>query len=96
MTLKMLGNKILVSLPEQEDEKTEGGVILTEANREHKHGEGTVIAVGPGVQDNQGNIHPIPVKAGDKILYNGHNSLPIKYNNNLYLIIIESDLFAII
>ena len=66
MKFRPLHDRVLLRRLEQ-DEKTAGGIIIPDTAKE-KPQEGEVIAVGPGARAEDGTIHPLDVKAGDRVL----------------------------
>src|SRR5690606_7457501 len=67
MAFRPLHDRILVRRVEA-DEKTAGGIIIPDTAKE-KPQEGEVIAVGPGARNEAGQLQPLDVKAGDRILF---------------------------
>ncbi|CAI8610956.1 unnamed protein product [Vicia faba] len=65
--LKPLSDRVLIKVAEAE-KKTAGGLLLTEATKE-KPSVGTVIAVGPGSVDDEGNRTPLSITPGNTVLY---------------------------
>ncbi len=95
MELRPLGDRIIVK-PLEAEEKTKGGIVLPETAKE-KPQEGKVVAVGKGKVLENGNIHPVEVKVGDRILYGKYsgNEITTKEGDEL-LIMREEDVLAII
>ena len=95
MELRPLGDRIIVK-PLEAEEKTKGGIVLPETAKE-KPQEGKVVAVGKGKILENGNIHPVEVKVGDRILYGKYsgNEITTKEGDEL-LIMREEDVLAII
>ena len=58
--------------------------------------EGTVIAVGPGRVDDNGNRVPIDVKVGDTVLFSKYGGTEVKYGSDEYLVLSARDVLAII
>ena len=77
------------------DEKTKGGIIIPDTAKE-KPQEGEVIAVGPGARGDNGKIHPLDVKAGDRVLFGKWTGSEVKIGGEDLLIVRESDLMGII
>ncbi len=77
------------------EEKTGGGIIIPDTAQE-KPMEGEVIAVGPGARDEQGQIVPLDVKAGDRILFGKWSGTEVKLDGEELLIMRESDIMGII
>ncbi|TCU15297.1 co-chaperone GroES [Rhizobium sullae] len=94
MTFRPLHDRILVRRVESE-EKTKGGIIIPDTAKE-KPQEGEVIAVGPGARNDAGQIQPLDVKAGDRILFGKWSGTEIKINGEDLLIMKESDVMGII
>jgi chaperonin GroES len=94
MTFRPLHDRILVRRVESE-EKTKGGIIIPDTAKE-KPQEGEVIAVGPGARNDAGQIQPLDVKAGDRILFGKWSGTEIKISGEDLLIMKESDVMGII
>jgi chaperonin GroES len=90
--IKPFGNRVVVK--RQEALTTKGGILLPEAAQE-KPREGKVIAVGPGRTDANGRVHPIDLKAGDKVLFSSYAGSEYKADEESYLILSEDDILAI-
>src|SRR3546814_10018067 len=67
MKFRPLHDRVLVRRVEQE-EKTAGGIIIPDTAKE-KPQEGEIIAVGPGARGEDGTLHPLDVKPGDRVLF---------------------------
>ena len=89
MSIKPLGNRVLIKKLEAE-EKTAGGIILTTAAQE-KPQMAEVVAVGPGTKD-----EPMEVKAGDKIVFAKYAGTEVKYEGEEYTIMKQSDILAVV
>lgn len=94
MKIKPLADRLVVK-PEVAEEKTKGGIILPDTAKE-KPVIGTVVAVGPGKKTDDGKIIPMDVKVGDKVLYGKYSGTEVTIEGEEYLIMRESDLFAIV
>jgi chaperonin GroES len=77
-----------------EEEKTQGGLIIPDTAKE-KPQEGTVIAVGPGKQED-GKVMALDVKTGDRILFGKYSGTEIKLNGEEHLILREDDILGVI
>jgi chaperonin GroES len=77
------------------DEKTAGGIIIPDTAKE-KPMEGEVVAVGPGARDEQGQLIPLDVKAGDRILFGKWSGTEVKLDGEDLLIMKESDIMGIV
>jgi len=95
MSIRPLGDRVLVKRIEKEEEKSQGGIIIPDTAKE-KPIEGVVIAVGPGEYDEKGNRKPLEVKPKDKVLFNKYAGTEIKIDGVEHLMMRESDILAII
>jgi chaperonin GroES len=93
ISLKPLGNRVVVE-PIEEEEVTAGGIVLPETAKE-KPQRGKVLAVGPGDRDDNGKRIPLDVKEGDTVLFAKYAGTEIKMDSKKLLIMRESDLLAI-
>ncbi len=94
LKLKPLGNRVVVE-PIEQEEVTAGGIVLPETAKE-KPQKGTVLAIGPGDRDEDGERIPLDVAVGDKVLYAKYSGTEIKVDGKKLLILRESDLLAIV
>ena len=94
MTLKPLGDRLVIKMAETE-ETTKSGIILTGSAKE-KPQEAKVIAVGPGKKDDNGKLIPMDVKVGDTILTSKYGGTEIKIDDKEYKILNASDILAIV
>jgi chaperonin GroES len=94
MKFRPLHDRVLVKRIEQE-EKTKGGIIIPETAKE-KPQEGEVIAVGAGNRDEDGELIPLDVKAGDRILFGKWSGTEVKVDGEELLIMKESDILGIV
>jgi chaperonin GroES len=94
MNLKPLGDRVIVK-PMEAEEKTKGGIILPDTAKE-KPIEGTIVAAGPGKVSDDGKTIKMEVKVGDKVLYGKYSGTEVTVEGEEYLIMRESDIFAII
>lgn len=94
--VKPLGNRVLIERSKAPASK--GGILLPDSAQE-KPKEGTVIAVGPGKQDDQGKCEPLHVKVGDRVLFSSYSGTEVKNlegENGEYLILSEDDILGIL
>lgn len=93
--IKPLEDKILVQAIEAETTTASGLVIPDSAKEEPL--EATVVAVGPGRWDEDGERRiPLDVKEGDIVLYSKYGGTEIKYDGEEYLILSARDLLAVV
>ena len=89
LKVQPLADRVLVEAAAAE-EKTAGGIIIPDTAKE-KPQRGKVVAVGTGKKD-----EPMTVKVGDTVLYGKYAGTELNVEGNDYLIMKESDIFAII
>jgi Co-chaperonin GroES (HSP10) len=89
MKIKPLADRVLVK-PASAEEKTVGGIIIPDSVKE-KPLKGKVVAVGNGTKDEE-----MVVKSGDEVLYGKYAGTEIEWDNDIYLIMRQSDILAII
>jgi chaperonin GroES len=77
------------------DEKTVGGIIIPDTAKE-KPMEGEVVAVGPGARDENGQLVPLDVRAGDRILFGKWSGTEVKIDGEELLIMKESDVLGVV
>jgi chaperonin GroES len=94
MKFRPLHDRILVKRLEAED-KTKGGIIIPD-NAKEKPTEGLVIAVGSGKRADDGTIHPLDIKPGDRIIYGKWSGTEIKIDGEELLILTETDVMGIV
>jgi chaperonin GroES len=94
LKLNPLADRVVVK-PAEAEEKTKGGIILPDTAKE-KPVEGTVVAAGPGKSSDSGELIKMTVKVGDKVLYGKYSGTEVTIDGEEYLIMRESDIFAII
>jgi len=92
--LRPLGDRIIIELIEVE-EKTASGIVLPDSAKE-KPQEGKVIAIGTGRVLENGTRVELDVNEGDRIIFSKYSGTEVKYENNDYLILRESDVLAVI
>ena len=92
--IKPLGKRVLVKRAEAS--ATKGGILLPDSAQE-KPKQGEVIAVGPGEVKNDGNVIPLDLKVGDRILFGAFAGTEVKTEeDNDYLLMSEEDVLAVI
>ena len=94
MAFRPLQDRVLIRRIEQ-DEKTAGGIIIPDTAKE-KPMEGEVVAVGPGARGEDGALHPLDVKAGDRVLFGKWSGTEIKLDGEELLIMKESDIMGVL
>jgi chaperonin GroES len=89
-----LHEKVVVERMDAET-KSAGGILIPDTAKE-KPMRGTVIAVGPGRVLDNGEVKALDVKKGDKVLFGGYAGSEVKLEGKDYLIVNESEIFAVI
>jgi chaperonin GroES len=93
MNLKPLGDRLIVKAIEEE-ETTTSGIVLPDTAKE-KPQKGTVVAVGDGAWDEDGEKRiPLDVAEGDEVLYSKYGGTEIKVDGDDLLVLRESDVLA--
>ncbi len=94
MKIRPLQDRVIVKRVEEE-EKTKGGIIIPDTAKE-KPMEGKVIAVGKGKLMEDGKIHALDVKAGDRVLFGKYSGTEVKIDGEEHLIMKEDDILGVI
>ena len=94
MAFRPLHDRVLVRRTEAEA-KTAGGIIIPDTAKE-KPQEGEVVSVGTGARAEDGTVHPLEVKAGDKILFGKWSGTEVKIDGEDLIIMKESDILGIV
>jgi chaperonin GroES len=93
MTIRPLGDKVVVK-PSEADEKSAGGIILPDAAKQ-KPQEGTIIAVGNGRLLDNGERHTLSVKVGDVVVYSKYGGTEFKLDGDTVVILDEDQIYAV-
>lgn len=94
VNVKPLGDRVLIK-PIEEKEVLKGGIIIPDTAKE-KPQEASVIALGTGKVDDDGDKIDFVVKVGDRVLISKYGGTEIKIDGESYLIIREDDILGII
>jgi chaperonin GroES len=94
MHFRPLHDRVLVRRIDAE-EKTAGGIIIPDTAKE-KPQQGEIIAVGPGGRNEQGQLVPLDVKVGDRVLFGKWSGTEVKIEGEELLIMKESDLLGVV
>jgi len=94
MKIRPLQDRVIVKRVEEE-EKTKGGIIIPDTAKE-KPMEGKVIAAGKGKVLEDGKIHALDVKAGDRVLFGKYAGTEVKIDGEEHLIMREDDILGVI
>ena len=94
MHFRPLHDRVVVRRIDAED-KTAGGIIIPDTAKE-KPQEGEIVAAGPGARNEEGELIPLDVKAGDRILFAKWSGSEVKIDGEELLIMKESDILGIL
>jgi chaperonin GroES len=92
--LRPFQDRVLIRRVEPET-KTAGGIFIPDTVQE-KPMEGEVVAVGPGARDAAGTLHPLDVRAGDRVLFGKWSGTEVKLDGEDLLIIKEADIMGVL
>src|SRR4029079_7516630 len=94
VSIKPLEDRVVVQANEAET-TTASGLVIPDTAKE-KPQEGTVVAVGPGRIDDNGNRVPLDVNVGDVVIYSKYGGTEVKYSGEEYLVLSARDLLAVV
>ncbi len=94
VSIKPLEDRIVVQSLDAET-TTASGLVIPDTAKE-KPQEGTVVAVGPGRVDDNGNRVPVDVAVGDVVIYSKYGGTEVKYGGQEYLVLSARDVLAIV
>jgi chaperonin GroES len=94
MQVKPLADRVVLKTME-EAETVKGGIIIPDTAKE-KPMEGKIVEVGPGRMTDDGKTVNMQVKKGDRVLYGKYSGTEVSIEGEEYLIMRESDIFAVI
>ena len=92
--IKPVGDRVVVR-PSAKEEMTSSGLIIPDTAKE-KPQQGEVIAAGPGARDEKGQVQPLDVKAGDRVLFGKWSGTEVKIDGEELLIMKESDIMGVL
>ena len=94
MQVKPLADRVVVK-PMEELEMKKGGIIITDTAKE-KPMQGEIVEVGPGRVTDDGKTVDMQLSKGDRVLYGKYSGTEVAIDEEEYLIMRESDIFAIV
>ena len=94
MKFRPLHDRVMIRRIDPEG-KTTGGIIIPDTAQE-KPMEGEVIAVGPGARGEDGKVHPLELKSGDRVLFGKWSGTEVKIDGEELMIMKESDVMGIV
>ncbi len=95
MNVKPLADRVVLRALDAEMEVKKGGIIIPDTAKE-KPQEGEVIEVGIGRKSEGGEVVPMEVKKGDRVLYGKYSGTEVTIESDEFLIMRESDILAIV
>ena len=93
-SIRPLEDRILVR-PEEGEETTVSGIVIPDTAKE-KPQEGTVLAVGPGKRSDTGDLIPVDVSEGDRVMYSKYGGTEINIDGDDLLILSSRDVLAVV
>jgi chaperonin GroES len=94
MKFRPLHDRVVVRRIE-EDDRTRGGIIIPDTAKE-KPQQGEIVATGPGARDEKGNLVPLEVKPGERVLFGKWSGTEVKLDGEELLIMKESDILGVL
>ncbi|MFW2440991.1 MAG: co-chaperone GroES [Arenicellales bacterium] len=94
MSIRPLHDRVVVRRLDEE-KTTAGGIVLPDSATE-KPMEGEVISVGNGKINENGDVRPLDVKAGNKVLFGKYSGTEVKVDGEELLIMREDDIMAVV
>ena len=94
MNIRPLYDRVVVRRKEEE-ETTAGGIVLPDSATE-KPSQGEVLAIGPGKTLDNGEVKPLDVKVGDKVIFGQYGGSTVKLDGEELLILNESEIFGVL
>jgi len=94
LKLRPLADRVIVKRTDSET-KTASGIVIPD-NAAEKPDQGEVLAVGPGKKNDKGELSPMNVKVGDRVLFGKYSGQTVKVDGDELLVMKEDDLFAVV
>jgi chaperonin GroES len=94
MKLRPLHDRVIVKRLENET-KTASGIVIPD-NAAEKPDQGEVLAVGPGKRNEKGELQPMAVKEGDRVIFGKYSGQTVKVDGDELLVMREDDLMAVV
>ena len=92
--LRPLADRVIVERVESET-KTASGIVIPD-NAAEKPDQGKVLAIGPGKRNVKGELAPMSVKVGDRVIFGKYSGQTVKVDGKELLVMKEDDLFAVV
>jgi len=93
--IRPLADNVLIE-PEKEEEKTETGIYLPDTADKGRPEKGKVVSVGPGKRNSSGELIPLELKKGDRVVFTKYGPNEVKVDDKEYLIAKEEDILGVI
>jgi chaperonin GroES len=94
MKLRPLHDRVIIKRLDQE-RKTASGIVIPD-NAAEKPDQGEVLAIGDGKVGDDGRLHPLSVKVGDKVLFGKYSGQTVKVEGDELLVMREEDIMAVV
>ena len=94
MNLRPLNDRVIIKRVEEEAVSA-GGIVLPDSAKE-KPSRGEIIAVGNGAVNDKGDVRPMAVKVGDKVLFGKYAGTEVEVEGGELLVMSESDIIAVV
>ena len=94
MKLRPLHDRVIIQRLDAET-RSPGGIVIPDSAAE-KPDQGEVLAVGPGKKNDKGEVSPMAVKVGDRVLFGKYSGQTVKVDGDELLVMKEDDLFAVV
>ena len=94
MNLRPLGDRVIIKRVEEEA-MSAGGIVLPDSAKE-KPSRGEIIAVGNGAVNDKGDVRPMAVNVGDKVLFGKYAGTEVEVEGGELLVMSESDIIAVV
>ena len=95
MNFQPLSDHVFIE-PLKEDKTTKSGIVLPETAEREKPMLGKIVAAGPGKRNDKGELIPMSVKIGDKVIFKKYGPDEVEVNGKKYLVGSEDDILAIV
>jgi chaperonin GroES len=95
MQFKPLSNHLFLE-PLEEEKVTKGGIVLPDTAEKEKPMQGKVVAIGPGKRNEKGEVAPMSVAVGDKVLFKKYGPDEVELDGKKYLVGDEDDILAVL
>jgi chaperonin GroES len=96
MSVMPLADRVLIKPEEAEAAKRPSGIYIPETAQKEKPERGTVVAVGEGKRNDNGQLIPLRVKIGDTVMFSKYGFDEIKIDEEDYFIVSESQILAVL